>query len=297
MREYISEKEFLDKLILEANRYDWRGLWPCISGSGYAYDVGRMLSSNPQSSDRWKTYLKEPTMLSYDSPFFKRDVINEVGRAHQTMRVLFGNSTKRTQSRMALFGNEDDSRLPVSFSGVRNIGENIVIALQCPHDFSLEEWRPYVWAAQMIYVLRKIHNYKNPIIVAKHPGVKYNKRFDREDFTTLPILLETIENTDDVTLDEEGIGNHLDNALFSVVLSSGSAVDSVLKGVPVYAHSPDCFIYDSCFKDLSSPLWNPELILSDLIKLSWSQWSYNELPECVERLHKYWERNIIKISD
>lgn len=294
---YVNESIFLDSLISEANKYDWRGLWPCISGSGYAYDVGKRVKGDLRFSDRWKTYLKEPTMMSYDSPFFNRNVLNEIGKHHQICRVLFGNSTKRSQSRLALFGDEDDSRLPVSFSGVRNTGEKIVIALQCPFDYSLEEWRPYVWASQMIFVLRKIHGYTNPIVVAKHPGVKYNKLYDKEDLTTLGVLQETVELADNVTITENGIAEHLDDALFTVVLSSGSAIDSVLKGVPVYAHSPDCFMYESCFKDLSNPTWNSELILSDLINLSWSQWSHDEIPVCMERLHRYWELNINKISD
>jgi len=296
MQENVTEEIFLNKLIDEANRYDWNGLWPCILGSGYAYDVGRRLAGqNP--SEYWHTYFSEPTLISYDSPFFNRNVLQEIGKNHQDCRILFGNATRRTHSKLALFGNEDDSRLPVSFSHTRNVGEKIVIAIQCPFDYSLEEWRPYVWASQMIYLLRKVHGYKNPIVVAKHPGVKFNPGYDREDHSTLPILLETIERAENVTLVDGGISNELDNALFTVVLSSGSAIDSVLKGVPVYAHSPDCFMYKSCFKDLSNPTWNPELIFSDLVDLSWSQWGYHELEQCISRMHQYWKLNINQISD
>jgi hypothetical protein len=280
---FMFDDKFLDRLIHEADKYDWDGEYPHMCMFGFYFEIGKRLNGWDKSPHGMEAYYKHNKVIGIESAFFGRDPKNENWQiGSRVKRVMYGNPCVRDEARLPLSGEEGPERLEkfgVEFSGKRNKGEKIIIPLQCPFDASVEEYRPYLWAARIVFKLRKVYGYNNPIELVIHPGVIYQKDLHLDDPVAFEYLIETTKLVNDVTITQR---LNFENALFTVVLRSGAAIESVLAGVPVFSER-GCFIEG--FSDLSRPEWNPEKIYKNLIELSWLQWDYAEIPELVERLY------------
>ena len=284
------DNRFFERLSHEVPKYDWEENYPYICMFGFYFEIGKRLNGRDKSLLSMKAYYNSNRVIGIESPFFNRDPKNEDWRTgHSSRRIMFANPCRRDEAVLPLFGDEGPERLKkfgVEFSGVQNKGEKIIIPLQCPYDASVEEYRPYLWAGRTVFKLRHVYGYKNPIEIVVHPGVLYQKDLHIDDPITFEYLEDTTRLVNDVT-----ITHALDfsNALFSVVLTSGSAIESVLAGVPVYSEK-GCFVEG--FSSLEKPEWRPEKILKNLIDLSWVQWNDDEIDIAVERLNRWSKLNV-----
>lgn len=154
---------------------------------------------------------------------------------------------------------------------------NIILFLQLPGDASLRSVDIYSWAEYTIKELRKHTN--RPIKVRTHPLHKPKDSDVFYRFTT-----ELLTCYEDISIsygNQTKLEKDLECAYCSITYSSGTAIDSILDGVPVLTTDPGNFAWDvsshyineiECLK-----LADQSTIVDWLQKLSYSQWSIEEM--------------------
>jgi hypothetical protein len=186
--------------------------------------------------------------------------------------------------------NYDESRLQklgVSWRGwdFKESG-HIVILLQLPADASLRGANVYNWAKHIIENLR-LHTDRK-IIVRPHPLAPLRTGEEFYDFF-FDLYKNKIENIDFVDPKEVTLQKTLENAYCSVTYSSGSAIDSILFGIPTISTDPGNFAFDisSHYPEEIDSLYMPGdvEIKRWLLKLAYSQWSVSEMKEGIAWAH------------
>ena len=98
-----------------------------------------------------------------------------------------------------------------------------------------------------------------------------------------------MENIDFVDTKEVTLQKTLENAYCSVTYSSGSAIDSILFGIPTISTDPGNFAFDisSHYPEEIDSLYMPGdvEIKRWLLKLAYSQWSVSEMKEGIAWAH------------
>ena len=155
---------------------------------------------------------------------------------------------------------------------------NILILTQLLGDASLRGQKMSEWVLDTIDNIREHTDRK--IVVRLHPAMSQQSR--DEFYSELgSILFKNYLNIHwasglDITLSQD-----LKNAGICVTLSSGSAVDSILAGVPVIAQDEGNFAYSISSTDLDDldcpKLASPDEINHWLVQLANSQWSKKEM--------------------
>lgn len=126
-------------------------------------------------------------------------------------------------------------------------GNQILVVMQTENDSSLEGEDIFAWTLDTVIKLRKYTDRK--ICVRSHPFTQSQNRL-----TDLKNSLEKIENvifqtpTDSLSID---IDDQLEKTFATVIFSSGTGVDSILKGIPVVALSELSMCYPVATHDIA----------------------------------------------
>lgn len=157
---------------------------------------------------------------------------------------------------------------------------HIVVLLQLPGDASLRGTNIYHWATNIIESIRNYTDKK--IVIRPHPlaPLRTGEEFYDFFFTLHKKNINNIEfvNSKEVTLEE-----NLKGAYCSVSYSSGSAVDSLLFGIPMLTADPGNFCFDISShypEDINNIKIPTDSEVSNLlVSLAYSQWSLDEMKE------------------
>ena len=155
---------------------------------------------------------------------------------------------------------------------------NILILTQLLGDASLRGQKMSEWVLDTIDNIREHTDRK--IVVRLHPAMSQQSR--DEFYSELgSILFKNYLNIHWASGLDTTLSQDLKNAGICVTLSSGSAVDSILAGVPVIAQDEGNFAYpisSTDLEDIDCPkLASPDEINHWLAQLANSQWSKKEM--------------------
>jgi len=155
---------------------------------------------------------------------------------------------------------------------------NILILTQLLGDASLRGQKMSEWVLDTIDTIRQRTNRK--IVVRLHPAMSQQSR--DEFYSEIgSILFKNYSNIHWASGLDTTLGQDLANAGICITLSSGSAVDSIVAGVPVIAQDEGNFAYSISSTDLDD-LDCPRLASNNeidqwLAQLANSQWSKKEM--------------------
>ena len=170
------------------------------------------------------------------------------------------------------------NRLNCNWSGWKNNGNDILLFLQLPGDASLRGNNIYQWALYAVKEIRKRSN--RPIKVRTHP--KHNIKDSDEIYKLISdITLENIPNVSFSFGKDKPLIEDLSTAYCTVSFTSGSAIDSVMNGIPTIACDPGNFAYQissNYIEEIENikKLSHGE-IQSWINNLAYSQWSVEEM--------------------
>ena len=202
------------------------------------YDTAVMWGSFKNTSDHPRYTLKKKIIQK----FKKRLVVETplVGRNmkadHVMSMVRLGvNGHLRT---LATFPNKRDDGKTKSFRKLCNPqqltrGQEILVVMQTENDSSLQGADIFAWTLDTVKLLRRYTERK--ICVRSHPFIKDVRRLEtlQENLK----IIKDVEFQSPATSVDIDIESQLKKTFATVIYSSGSGVDSILRGVPVFAHS------------------------------------------------------------
>ncbi len=158
-------------------------------------------------------------------------------------------------------------------------GDSILIINQMVNDSAIYPTHPYEWALETIKEIRKYSN--DNIIFRDHPLQKENYKPE----------VKNILNYTNIYLSENfKIEDDLDNSRCCITFSSGSAIESLLYGVPVVATDKRSFVYEIVENDFGK-INNLKIPNLNTLKssLSFTHYSFNEILDgtCWENIKKF----------
>lgn len=163
---------------------------------------------------------------------------------------------------------------------------HIVVLLQLPADASLRGANIYNWAKNIIEAIR-LHTDKK-IIIRPHPLAPLRPGEEFYDFF-FELHKNKIKNIEFVDPKEVTLQKNLEGAYCSVSYSSGSAIDSILFGIPTIATDPGNFTFDISShypEDINSIKIPTDIEIEKwLLNLAYSQWNLNEMQEGITWEH------------
>jgi hypothetical protein len=202
----------------------------------------------------------------------------------------------------AEFGNSRVDQLGLKWEGWKFDEEagHVLVMLQLPGDALLRGANIYEWAFWAIEKIREKTDRK--IIVRPHPLAPYRTGEEFYDFFyklhNAKIKNFEFSNPKEITLKKD-----LEGAWCSVSFSSGSAIDSILNGIPVIATDPGNFAWDMGVRypeqitQTTQRLPDDKKVRQWLNCLSYSQWTADEMHS-----GKVWQHlspilNILAVSE
>lgn len=163
---------------------------------------------------------------------------------------------------------------------------HIVLLLQLPADASLRGANIYSWAKSTVESIRTQTDKK--IVIRPHPLAPLRTGEEFYDFF-FDLHKNKIKNIEFVDPKETTLQKTLDGAYCSVSYTSGSAIDSVLFGIPTIACDPGNFTFEisSHYPDEINSIKIPsdDEIKKWLLNLAYSQWSIAEMREGIAWSH------------
>lgn len=163
---------------------------------------------------------------------------------------------------------------------------HILILLQLPGDASLRGMNIYQWAENIIESIR-LHTNKK-IIIRPHPLAPLRTGEEFYDFF-FRIHKKNPSNIEFINSIEISLQENLKGAYCSVSCSSGSAIDSILCGIPTVVTDPGSFCFDISShhpEDINNIKIATDIEVRNLLtKLSYSQWSVDEMSEGIVWQH------------
>lgn len=175
-------------------------------------------------------------------------------------------------------GNDRTQKLGISWEGWKNKDDGkILLMLQLPGDASLRGINMYAWAANTIEKIRKTSSRK--IVVRTHPS---HIPKDADEFYKFSFdLLTKYKNIEFSSGKEKTIKDEFADCYCSVAYTSGSAIDSILAGIPVLVTDPGNFAFDISSNYLEE-IENLKKVTAGEINawidnLSYSQWTPDEM--------------------
>ena len=246
------------KIILRAiargikNQGDTAILTPTYDVDLQNYDTAVIWGSYKSTSTHPRYTLKKKIIEHFE----KRLVVETplVGRNMQSAHImpmirLGVNGHLRT---IAVFPDKIDNQKVQSFKKIYDPksltqGKEILVIMRTENDSSLQGADIFAWTLDTVQTLRQ--HTERKICVRSHPLMK--------DMQRLEELMEDLQNIKDVSFQSpdasmaKDIGSQLNNTFATIIYSSGSGVDSILQGVPVFAHSELSICYPVAMRDLS----------------------------------------------
>lgn len=254
----------------------------CIGNKYKACDVAVMMGSwKPRDKDHHilRTEIAENARLFFviETPLLGRRMFEE--NTHQRIGINGFLNNSGTFYYKRKFSDDRLKKLDIKWKGWKNnLDGHVLMMLQLPGDASLRNIDIYNWAFETIQNIRKYTTKK--IIVRTHPGVRLK---DLDPFHKLvsDITLAKIEDVDFSIGRERSLTDDLENAYCSISYTSGSSIDSVLKGIPVIACDPGNFSFEISSNYISDvenlKLADDETVNDWLKSLSYSQWTIDEM--------------------
>lgn len=248
---------------------------PCdiavISGSWKPRDKGHhIVRSNIATNSK--------TFICIETPLLNRRVHDENVYFRIGVDGFLNNQGKFVDSNANYDSNRLDA-LGINWPGWKNSSSgHIVLLLQLPGDASLRGNNIYEWAMLTIKNIRQLSDKK--IIVRPHPLAPLRTGEEFYDFF-FSIHKEKINNVEFADPATTSLAENLLGAYCTVSFTSGSAIDSVLSGIPTIAVDPGNFAFEissNYIDDINNlKLSNQETINKWLRRLSYSQWTENEM--------------------
>jgi hypothetical protein len=184
--------------------------------------------------------------------------------------------------------NDRLNQLGISWNGWKHDSHgHIVLMLQLPGDASLRGINIYEWTE---YCIKKIRTFSDrKIVIRTHPAhnIKESDEFYR--FIIENLILTKNSNIEISLAKEKSLDDDLKGAYCTVTYSSGSGIDSIMKGIPTLAMDPGNFAwnvssrYPSEIENLK--LANDGEITQWLSNLAYCQWTVEEMEAGKPWLH------------
>jgi hypothetical protein len=178
--------------------------------------------------------------------------------------------------------------LGISWNGWKhNKDGHILLMLQLPGDASLRGINIYEWTEYCIKQIRKVSNRK--IVIRTHPAHNIKESDEFYKFIINNLILTKSSDIEISISKEKSLDDDLKGAYCTVTYSSGSGIDSIMKGIPTIAMDPGNFAWNVSSRYLSE-LENIKLssaaeITQWLSNLAYSQWTVEEMEAGKPWLH------------
>lgn len=253
------------------------GSWKS-SPQDHHYLKNKIYSTHGKSkSDRTDELHKK--MIVIETPLIGRTMESEqgwwrVGINHFLYDMADFNNVQCPDDRW----NKMTEEMGVEIKPWRASGNHILLMLQLPKDASLRGMDISSWAVKTVHQLRKYTN--RPIWIRPHPTLR-NYDWGLFDMITEIYSDVHIHDADTLTLEQSFDGCHA-----VVSYTSGSSVDAIINGVPVFV----CDTGNMAFPMAEWKLENIETPLMPdrtqyLNNLAYAQWSISEMKEGLPWLH------------
>lgn len=174
-------------------------------------------------------------------------------------------------------GPERFERLGIELMPWRDKGDHVVIAMQLSDDTSVCGQNFFAWIENCVHLLRK--NTSRPIILKSHPMIASNPKHPVRamEKTRLQEMSKRLDFSIYESQIDESRFDLLDNCWAVVCLTTGLAIDCVIKGIPVIATHPGNFMYPIQSHEITE-IENP--IMGDrqpwFNRLAYAQWTIEE---------------------
>lgn len=213
-----------------------------------------------------------------EAPIVHRDV-NRLFISQKYLRVMTGNHLGVNFIKKY---NQNQIRYNFDFPNLihkNKSGDSILIINQMVNDSAIYPINPYKWANEAIKVIRKQSN--DRIIFRDHPLQREKNKAE----------IKNILDNNNIFLSENyKIEGDLDKSRCCITFSSGSAIESLLYGVPVIATDKRSFVYEVVENNLSriNDLKIPDLTSLES-SLSFTHYTLNEILDgtCWENIKKF----------
>jgi hypothetical protein len=177
------------------------------------------------------------------------------------------------------FSSDRLEQLDITWDGWKNIDSgHIVLLLQIPSDASLRGANIFEWARHAIDRIREQTDKK--IVIRQHPlaPMRPGEEFYEFYYSSINDKISNIEFSNPL---EKTLEQDLAGAYCTVSYTSGSAIDSVINGIPTIACDAGNFAFDISSHYLDDiknlKMAEPQTVIQWLKKLSYSQWNVEEM--------------------
>ncbi len=216
--------------------------------------------------------------ICIETPLLNRSVHEQNTQYRLGVNGFLNNSGIFTDTR-ADYPSDRLENLNISWQGWKNNPDGyILVMLQLPGDASLRGQNIYEWAFHTVQAIRN-HTDKK-IVIRTHPLAPLRTGEEFYDFF-FRLHKEKILNVTVSDSKEKTLAQDLNGAYCSVSYTSGSAIDSILHGVPVIATDPGNFAYEISSRYPEEVLnvrrSTNEQVHHWLKKLAYHQWGVEEM--------------------
>ena len=169
-------------------------------------------------------------------------------------------------------------KLGIEFKPWRKSGEHIVIAMQLSDDASLCDVNIFDWITRCVGLIRK-HS-KRPIIIKSHPMIYKNpKNSPVRDMeaSELKRLAKKLRVSIFESAEDDSRFDVLENCWAVVCLTTGLAIDCVVKGIPTITTHPGNFMSPIQSRKMAE-IESPKMPSREpwFNRLAYAQWSIEE---------------------
>ena len=209
-----------------------------------------------------------PKILIIEMPYIFRQ-INKSSKDQIYMRVMWNNHLGNNFISKYSNGYIRKNFNRISLKNYKSFGNGILLINQMENDTAVFPTDPYVWLEDTIYKIRQLTNEK--IIIKEHP-LQIDKAFKIEQ------IIEKNDYKNCFLSTKSDINNDLAETRVCVTFSSGSVVDSIIKGVPSFALDKRSCAYEISNNDLNE-IDDPLMIdrSNFLSALSNTHWTFDEV--------------------
>lgn len=226
-----------------------------------------------------------PNILIIEMPYIFRQ-INKSSKDQPYMRIMWNNHLGNNFISKYSNGYIRKNFNRINLEPYKNFGNGILVINQMENDTAVVPTNPYSWIESTIHKIRQITNEK--IIIKEHP-LQIEKAFKIEQIIEKNYYKNCFLST------KSDINNDLAETRVCVTFSSGSVVDSIIKGVPSFALDNRSCAYEISNNDLNE-IDDPLMIdrSNFLSALSNTHWTFNEVKkgECWEYFYNKFYKKI-----
>ena len=220
-----------------------------------------------------------PCFIMFETPLLRRSVhkVNDYYRVG--VNGFLNNQGSFTPNKLNYSNDRLLNKLKLSWDGWKqNSQGHILMLLQLPGDASLRGPDIYNWLNTCIGDIREQTNKK--IVIRPHP-LSPMRETDLFFKTVTELYMEGIKNIEVSDPSIKSLKEDLNGAYCSVTFTSGSAVDSIMAGIPTVATDPGNFAWDIstnfCDEINNVLLEDPKTVQQWLSNLAYYQWDTTEI--------------------